>query len=107
VNGAEQQPGSSNDVPTVERVLFVEACAREHADRSHTEMIYKCSCVIDALALALSYEEYVSASTAFYAAQAAGERGTAIRESSTGQELASRFRSAYGSAARQCMLPPR
>ena len=84
--------GRANDFPTVERVLFVEACARDRPDRSRTEMLYKCSCVIDVLATELSFDDYVNASTAYYAAQAAGERGTQIRESSTGRELTARFR---------------
>jgi hypothetical protein len=105
---AQSAPAESlgQDFPTIERVLFVEGCTRDRPDRPRTEMLYKCSCVIDVLASALSFEDYVSASTAFYAAQAAGERGTRIRESSTGRELAERFRSARAQAAKQCMLSP-
>ena len=103
---AAQGESGLNDFPTVERVLFVEACARDQPERSHTEMLYKCSCVIDVLASQLSYEDYVNASTAFYASQAAGERGTRIRESSTGRELADRFRAARAQAVKQCMLQP-
>jgi hypothetical protein len=62
--------------------------------------------VIDVLAGDLSFEEYVDASTAFYAAQAAGERGARIRESSTGRQLVERFRATQERAAKQCMLPP-
>jgi hypothetical protein len=94
-----------NDFPTVERVLFVEACVRDYPDRSRTEMVYKCSCVIDGLARELSYDEYVDASTAFAAGQVAGERGAQVRDSSTGQALASRFRAARGNARQQCMMP--
>jgi hypothetical protein len=94
-----------NDFPTVERVLFVEACARDHPDRSRTEMLYKCSCVIDGIASELSYAEYVDASTAFAAGQVAGERGTHIRESSAGQDLAGRFRQARSNARKACMMP--
>jgi hypothetical protein len=102
---AASTDGRANDFPTVERVLFVEACARDHPDRSRTEMLYKCSCVIDVIAGQLSFEDFVDASTAFYAAQAAGERGTRIRESSTGRELADRYRTAREQASRQCMMP--
>lgn len=94
-----------NDFPTVERVLFVEACARDHPDRARTEMLYKCSCALDSIAAELSYAEYVDASTAFAAGQVAGERGTAIRESSTGQDLAGRYREARANARKRCMLP--
>jgi hypothetical protein len=94
-----------NDFPTVERVLFVEACVREHPDRARTEMLYKCSCAIDRIAAELSYAEYVDASTAFAAGQVAGERGTHIRESSTGEDLAARYRQARANARKACMLP--
>jgi hypothetical protein len=102
--GAEEAR-RQNDFPTVERVLFVEACVRDHPDRSRTEMLYKCSCVIDGLAAELSYAEYVDASTAFAAGQVAGERGTHIRESSAGQELADRFREANANSRRACIMP--
>ena len=57
----EQPPQAAlaNDFPTVERVLFVEACTRERPDRSRTEMLYKCSCVIDVLAGELSFEREI------------------------------------------------
>ena len=102
--GRAEQPGPS-DFPTVERVLFVEACVRDHPDRSRTEMLYKCSCVIDGIAQALTYEEFVGASTAFAAGQVAGVRGAQVRESSTGQDLAERFRTARSDARQQCMMP--
>ena len=95
----------ANDFPTVERVLFVEACAREHPDRPHTEMLYKCSCVVDRIARDLTFDEFVEASTAFSAGQAAGERGAQVRDSSPGQDLAGRFRAARSAAQQQCMLP--
>jgi len=94
-----------NDFPTVERVLFVEACVRDYPDRSRTEMLYKCSCVIDSIAAELSYAEYVDASTAFAAGQIAGERGTEVRESSTGQDLAARYRAVRAGSRKGCMMP--
>ena len=50
-----------NDFPTVERVLFVESCARDWPDRPRTEMLYKCSCVIDVMAAELSFEDALKA----------------------------------------------
>ena len=94
-----------NDFPTVERVLFVDACAREYPDRPHAEMLYKCSCVIDSIASQLSYAEYVDASTAFAAGQVAGERGAHVRESSAGHDLSARYRDARANARKACMMP--
>jgi len=102
---AQAEEARRNDFPTVERVLFVEACVRDHPDRARTEMLYKCSCAIDRIAAELSYAEYVDASTVFAAGQVAGERGTHIRESSAGEQLAGRYRQARANARSACMLP--
>jgi len=91
--------------PTIERVLFVQACAREKPDRPHTEMLYKCACAIDAIAGELDYAAYVEASTAFYAGQIAGPRGTEVRESTTGRELSQRYRAVRDRAHRKCLIP--
>lgn len=94
----------AKDYPTVERVMFVEACAREHPDRQHTEMIYKCSCAMDVIVSQLSYPDYVEASTAFFGAQVAGERGAQVREGVARDGLADRYRQARGEALRRCMI---
>lgn len=94
----------AKDYPTVERVLFVEACAREHPDRQHTEMIYKCSCAMDVIVGRLSYPEYVEASTAFFGAQVAGERGAQVREGVSRDGLADRYRDARSEALKRCMI---
>jgi hypothetical protein len=93
-----------NDFPTVERVQYVEACMREHPDRSKQEMVYKCSCALDVVASLMSYEEYVDASTAYFAGQTAGERGVRIRESDMGRTLIERYRTAQEQAMKQCLI---
>ena len=45
--GAQDEPKSGSDYPTIERVQFVEFCIREHSDRPRQEMLYKCSCAMD------------------------------------------------------------
>ena len=95
---------AANDFPTVERVMFVEACARDHPDRPHQEMLYKCSCALDALAAEYTYDQYVDLSTAFNAGQIAGERGAAVRESTTGQDLIKQFRAARSKAFSGCFI---
>ena len=69
----------ANDYPTIDRIEFVHSCQRENPDRPPHEMLYKCSCVIDKLAENMPYEDFVEASTAFYASSIAGERGQVIR----------------------------
>jgi len=95
---------AANDFPTIERVLFVEACARDHPDRPHQEMLYKCSCALDAIAAEYTYDQYVDLSTAFDAGQIAGERGAAVRESTTGQDLIKQFRAARAKAFNSCFI---
>ena len=95
---------AANDFPTIERVMFVEACAREHPDRPHQEMLYKCSCALDAIAAEYTHDQYVDLSTAFDAGQIAGERGAAVRESTTGQDLIKQFRAARTKAFSSCFI---
>jgi hypothetical protein len=94
----------ANDFPTVERVLFVENCMREHADRPRQEMLYKCSCVVDAIAAETSYDDFVEMSTANDAGQIAGERGTQVRESAEGRSLTKRYRELRAKAAKGCFV---
>ncbi|MEO5695935.1 MAG: hypothetical protein ABIQ60_02235, partial [Burkholderiaceae bacterium] len=69
----------ANDFPTVDRVLYVQECVRQHPG-SEFEMTSKCSCALDALAAELKYEEYVTMSTIGKAMSIGGERGGAIRD---------------------------
>ena len=94
----------ANDFPTVERVLFVEACVRDHPDRPRQEMVYKCSCAIDAMAEQVGYDDYVELSTAADASQIAGERGTAVRESNEGRDMAKKFKTIKAKALTDCMI---
>ena len=104
VSAPSGRAASNNDFPTIERVLFVESCAREHPDRPRQEMLYKCSCALDAIASELRYEEYVELSTAADAGQIAGERGTAVRDSSEGKSMGARYKAARSKAFSSCFV---
>lgn len=95
---------AANDFPTLDRVLFVESCIRDHPERQRQEMVYKCSCALDALASQFSYEDYVELSTASDAGQIAGERGAAVRESGEGRSMAKEFRAARAKAFTGCFI---
>jgi hypothetical protein len=95
---------AANDFPTLERVLFVEACVRDHPDRPHQEMLYKCSCALDAIAEEADYDEFVEMATANDAGQIAGERGTAVRESNEGRNLAKRYKELRSKAFQACFI---
>lgn len=95
---------SGNDFPTIDRVLFVENCVRDYPDRPHQEMLYKCSCAVDAMAGQFPYDEYVELATAVDAGQVAGERGAAVRESSEGKSMSKRFKEARAKALSSCFI---
>jgi hypothetical protein len=94
----------ANDYPTKDRVEYVHICQRDYADKPAQEMLYKCSCVIDQIAEALSYDDYVEASTAFYAQTIAGERGQIMRNEATAHALSDQFKSVQAKAKKACFI---
>ncbi|AYH43998.1 hypothetical protein [Azoarcus sp. DN11] len=94
---------AANDFPTVERVEYVLGCARD-AHGPAQEAIYKCSCMIDAIAKRLSYDKYVEYSTAANALSIGGERGETMRAYGAGREMASKFRAIQAEARKACLM---
>lgn len=94
----------AKEYPTVERVQFVEACVRDHPERQRTEMLYKCSCAMDAFVERMHYDDYVESSTAFFGSQVAGPRGAEVREGSSREGLAERYRDTRAFAFKRCMI---
>ena len=94
---------AANDYPTLDRVEYVLGCARD-AQGPPQENIYKCICVIDAIAGKLSYEEYVEYSTAANAFSIGGERGEVMRGYEHGKEMAGRFRNTQAEARKACFM---
>jgi hypothetical protein len=93
----------ANDFPTVDRVLYVQECVRAHPGPNY-EMVNKCSCALDALAKAVSYDDYVSMSTAANANSIGGERGGAIRDSESLQVQIKRYRELQTQAKGGCFI---
>ena len=92
-----------NNYPTIDRVQFVLECAKDHPDRMHQEMIYKCSCAIDEIAKQLSYDDFVSAWTSSKAITIAGDRG-ALREHQMVKGMVKQFTDAQGQAEKTCLF---
>ncbi len=82
---------SANDFPTIDRVLYVQECVRNHPG-PYYEMINKCSCALDALARQVSFDDYMTMSTATNANSIGGERGGYIRDVDSLQKEIRRFR---------------
>lgn len=100
ISGAKAQIA---DYPTLERVLFVEQCVREHPDRSRQEMIYKCACAMDALAEEIPYAQYSDLLTMAQSVTIAGERGNTARAEESLKE-ARRFRGILAGAYKSCLI---
>jgi len=92
-----------NDYPTLERVEYVLGCTRE-ARAAAQESLYKCACVIDAIAQRLSYEQFVEYSTAAKAFSIGGERGEVMRGYTEGKEMAGTFRTVQADARKACFV---
>lgn len=95
---------ASHDYPTSERVIYVEACMREHPGGGHYEMLNKCSCALDTLMRRLSYDDYDTLSTVFNAATIGGERGAEFRDAPGMQDKLRQYRKLQAEAQRSCMI---
>ena len=105
-NAASAADAPRNDYPTVDRVLYVQACMRAHPGGHFYEMVNKCSCVLDALATAVSFDDYVSMSTMVNANSIGGERGGVIRDNEPAQAQIKRYKELQAKAQKSCFLDP-
>ena len=94
---------AANDYPTVERVMYVHECMRQHPG-AHYEMVNKCSCVIDKIAEKVSYDDYETMSTATNANTIGGERGNMIRDVAAMQDQIKRYRTLQADAKKACFI---
>lgn len=102
---AASAPVHAYDYPTADRVVYVQACMREHPG-GHYEMLNKCSCVLDAIAREVPYDDYVTMSTAANANSIGGERGSYIRDVEPLQLQIRKFRQLQAQARKGCLFAP-
>jgi hypothetical protein len=93
----------AHDYPTVERVLYVQQCMRDHPGPGF-EMVNKCSCAIDKIASEIVYEDFVSLATVANAITIGGERGAVLRDAEPMQELARKYRKLNQEAKKSCFI---
>jgi hypothetical protein len=91
------------DYPTSDRVVFVQACMRDHPG-PHYEMINKCSCALDNIARDLPYDDFVGMSTVTNANSIGGERGSYIRDNESLQVEIRKFRQIQIAAKKSCLI---
>jgi len=91
-----------NDFPTLARVEYVQECVnRTGGDQAH---IYQCSCVVDRIAQAMSYDEFVEASTFARYSTLPGEAGGIFRDPDEAKKKAKQFRDLESQAFQACNL---
>ena len=93
----------ANDFPTVERVLYVQECMRNHPGPPF-EMTHKCSCALDALSKDVKFDDYVTLSTISKAMTIGGERGGVMRDSPEMEAQAKRYRALQAKAEKACFI---
>ena len=93
----------ANDFPTVDRVLYVQECMRNHPG-AHYEMVNKCSCALDRLASEVSFDDYMTMNTAFNANSIGGERGNTIRDAESLQVQIRRYRELQSRIQKSCFI---
>lgn len=97
---------SANDFPTADRILYVQECMRAHPG-SNFEMVNKCSCALDKLALKVKFDDYVTMSTIVKAVTIGGERGGDLRENETLKPQIKRYRELQSEVQSSCFLGTR
>ena len=91
---------STHDYPTVARVEYVNDCIGKTGGK--LAALYQCSCAIDRIAGALSYDEFVEATTYAKYAALPGQAGGIFRDSERGRKLAKSFQELEEGALRDC-----
>jgi len=95
----------AHEFPTSGRVEYVLECMQKHAGKY--EFLYKCSCVIDRIADALPYDDYVAMSTALRNQTLPGERGGAFRDPPSVRDMAARYKTIQANADKACHVQQR
>ncbi len=103
---AQDAAPAAHDYPTSERVIYVEACMREHPAGGHYEMLNKCSCALDFIMRSVAYDDYDTLSTVANAATIGGERGSEFRDAPGMQDKLKQYRKLQAEAQKSCMIPP-
>jgi hypothetical protein len=102
---AQGKSPKDHNYPTADRVVYVQACMRDHPGNNH-EMVSKCSCAIDRIATELPYNQFTDLHTASQALGIGGERGTTLRDSEDVQKLVRRWRELQTKVKKACFVIP-
>jgi len=92
----------ANDFPTRDRVEYVLNCLQE-LGRSSMDDLQTCSCRIDSVASAMSFESYGWAVTYNRNKRMTGEKGSVFRDNKAGKKLAKELAGYEENAKGQCV----
>lgn len=95
----------ADDFPTSGRVEYVLECMQKHEGKH--EYLYKCSCVVDRIAGALLYDDFVAMSVALRNQSLSGERGGVFRDAPSSKSMAGKLRDIEAGASKACAVPPK
>ena len=99
-------PASANDYPTVDRVLYVQECMKNHPG-SYYEMVNKCSCALDTLAREVKHDDFVDMTTVVNALSIGGERGNSLRDNDSVKPQVKRWRDLQAKVKGACFIASR
>ena len=103
VSGPVNAQAPTNDFPTLARVEFVQECINRTSGDAQSHL-YQCVCVIDRIAEAMRYDEFVEASTFARYSTLPGEGGGIFRDTADAKEKAKAYRTLESQAFRACNL---
>jgi aminopeptidase-like protein len=95
--------GAANDFPTQARVEFVLGCMNDQGGQSY-DNLYKCVCVIDAVASEMTHEEFEQAQVFRQLRSTAGERGGVFRDPDQARTLVDKLSAVLERARAQCFV---
>jgi hypothetical protein len=93
----------ANDFPTQTRVEFVLGCMNEQGGESY-DTLYKCVCLVDAIAAEMSHDEFVEAQVFRQLRSTAGERGGVFRDPDRAGALIGKLDAATERGKARCFI---
>ncbi|OUV03498.1 MAG: hypothetical protein CBC42_03330 [Betaproteobacteria bacterium TMED82] len=91
-----------DEFPTIDRVLYVNECVREHG--GGLDSLYKCSCVMDYFIDKLTYAEFDNMDASSHGINTTGERSAIWRDPKDVRDGISRLRKIQIAAKLNCNL---
>ena len=94
--------GKGENYPTIDRVLYVNECIREHG--GGLDSLYKCSCVMDFFIENLTYDEFDNMDASSHGINTTGERSAIWRDPKSVRDGISRLKDVQTLAKKKCNL---